>query len=265
MKNKVFKYRIANGVWVNDLRNKPFINEEWPNIELDKQSVNDIKDNIKLQAESGFNSLTLFGLLTNDSWLPEIAKTVSEERKSVVKEILKFAKDQEIKLFYGLGVYSWGFGKIIQHDPDVCATNNKVMCGSSDKSFEWMKQVVDYLLEEYNFDGFHLEAADLGRCFCSNCESKSNSEYFCEINTKTAKYIYANNSNAHLIVSLCGYLPKGNTIPSKEWAYYKEMSEYIHCLIDPGHFGTFIPLSVRKEFISTLSCEFGSIVPDSFS
>lgn len=36
------------------------------------------------------------------------------------------------------------------------------------------------------------------------------------------------------------------------------MSKYIDCLIDPGHFGTFIPLEVRKEFINTLSCDFGS-------
>ena len=80
-KYKAFGYRIANGVWINDLRNEPFIDKEWPCITLDRQSVNDIKDNIRLQAESGFNSLTLFGLLTDDSWLPNIAETVSEERK----------------------------------------------------------------------------------------------------------------------------------------------------------------------------------------
>ncbi|MGX6959976.1 MAG: hypothetical protein ACIPMY_01730 [Rickettsia endosymbiont of Pentastiridius leporinus] len=79
MKGKAFDYLIANGIWINDLRNKPFTHEEWSCIILDQQSVNDIKDNIKLQAESSFNSLTLFGLLTGDSWLPNIAETVSEE------------------------------------------------------------------------------------------------------------------------------------------------------------------------------------------
>lgn len=258
MKNEAFKYSIANGVWINDLRSKPFADQEWPCITLDRQSINDIKDNIKLQSENGFNSLTLFGLLTGDSWLPKITETIDEERKNAVKEILKFAKEQEVKIFYGLGVYSWGFGKIIEHNPTIRATNNKVMCGSNKKSFEWMKQVINYIINEYDFDCFHLEAADLGRCFCTNCATKSDSEYFCEINTKTAQYISNNNPNTTLIVSLCGYLSKGMTVPKEEWKFYQEMSKYIDCLIDPGHFGTFIPLDQRKEFIKTLDCEFGS-------
>lgn len=253
-----FTFRTAHGVWANDMRNSPLLGQDWPCITLDKQSMADIEANIKFQAESGFNSLTVFGLLTASAWFPDVAKTVHENRKRKVKQILKIAKDHGIKILYGLGVYSWGFDEIIKSNPSVQGTNPKVMCASKPESLRWMEKVIDYLLDEYGFEGFHLEAADLGRCECELCKPKNDSEYFCDINTKTASYIRSRDSKSQLMVSMCGYLPKGQTVSRVDWKYYQLMSEHIDYIIDPGHFGTFVPLSERAEFLRTLKCAFGN-------
>jgi hypothetical protein len=255
---KNYKYRVAHAVWANDLRNEPFINQDWPCITLDQQSMEDIQENIKFQAENGFNSLAIFGLLTANTWLPDIPKTVDEERKLKVKQIMRWAEEYGVKILYGLGVYCWGYDALIKHDPAVRGTNPKVMCASKEASQRWMEKVIDYLIEEYHFQGFHLEAADLGRCECAECITKSNSQYFCEINTKTAAYIRQRQSDATLLVSMCGYLPQGEIVPQKEWIHYQTMSNQIDCLIDPGHFGTFIPHAQRAEFINSLDCAFGN-------
>lgn len=253
-----FQYRTAHGVWINDMRNTPFINQDWPCVILDQQSIEDIKSNIQLQAENGFTGLAIFGLLTASGWLPQISKTVDRDRKTKVKEILKFAYDHRLKILCGLGVYSWGYDKLIEYDPAVRGTNPRTMCASKEASQKWMEKVIDYLLEEYDFNGFHLEAADLGRCECFQCKPKSNSEYYCDINAKTASYIKSKNPKSELMVSLCGYLPKGKTVPNEDWVHFQKLSQHIDYLIDPGHFGTVIPHKEQKKFLSQLKCAFGN-------
>lgn len=44
---KMFSFRTAHGVWINDMRNTPFLGQEWPCITLDSQSMTDITANIK--------------------------------------------------------------------------------------------------------------------------------------------------------------------------------------------------------------------------
>lgn len=255
---KSFKYRTAQGVWINDLRNEAFPDQEWPCVILDHQSVEDISANIRFLGENGFDSLTLFGLLTASNWQPEISKTVDEDRQRKVKKIIRVAKEAGIKILYGLGVYSWGFDSIIANDPEVQGTNSKVMCAAKPGSKAWMEKVCDYLLTEFDFGGFHLEAADLGRCSCEACKPKRNVEYFCDISAKTAEYLQKQKSDIILLANLCGYLPKGETVPRQDWVYFQKLSGQIDSLIDPGHFGTFIPPGERKEFAKKLSCAFGT-------
>lgn len=257
-KKQAYLYRISQGVWINDLRNTPMTNQEWPCISLDQQSLEDIKNHIQFQSDNGFDFITLFGLLTANDWLPNIENTINSDRKTKIKALLEFSKTKKIKILYGLGVFSWGFNQIIIQDPTVRGTNLKVLCGTQPSSWKWMKKVIHYLVNEYEFDGFHLEAADMGRCDCLECSKKNNSQYFCEITTKTAAYIRKTAPNKTLLASLCGYLPPGNFIPEQDWYHYQSLSKNVDCLIDPGHFGTFIPLSQRKKFIQQLHCTFGN-------
>ena len=254
-----YTFRTAQGVWINDMRNRAFPNSQWPCVVLDDRSLADLKSSIRLQAASGFDSLTVFGLLTASSWLPDLGRTVSRKRCRQVRTVLEEAHQCGMKVLYGLGVYSWGFDEIIAHDPKVRGPNPHAMCGSRAASERWMEKVVDYLLEEFRFDGFHLEASDQGRCTCSDCGPESNTAYYSRINAQTAAYIRQANPDAVLMVNMCGYLRGGSqTVPRNEWQHLQQLGQRLDFLIDAGHAGFFIPPSQRRQFIRKLPCAFGS-------
>jgi len=253
-----YTYRTAQGVWINDMRNRAFPNSQWPCVEMDERSFEDLKASIRLQAASGFDALTVFGLLTASSWSPDLHRTVDRVRCRQVRAILEEAHQCGMKLLYGLGVYSWGFDRIIAHDPQVRGPNLRAMCGSRSASQRWMEKVVDYLLEEFRFDGFHLEASDQGRCTCPDCFPESNTAYYSRINAQTAAYIRKINPGARLMVNMCGYLPSGETIPKREWPHLQQLGRKLDFLIDAGHAGFFIPPEQQRQFIRQLPSAYGS-------
>ena len=70
-----YTYRTAQGVWINDMRNRALPNRQWPCVVMDDRTLQDLKASIRLQATSGFDSLTVFGLLTASSWAPDLRRT----------------------------------------------------------------------------------------------------------------------------------------------------------------------------------------------
>jgi hypothetical protein len=253
-----FPYRTALGVWINDLRNSALPHEEWPCVRLDDRAEKDIGDAMAFAARNGFNRLSLFGLLTAGSWDPRIARTVDKERRRRVNAILGEARRCGIDILYGLGVYSWGFDRIIESDPAVQGTNPHAMCASRDASRRWMRSIVDYLLDEFDFPGFHLEASDQGRCSCERCQREGNAAYYSRINAETAAYIRAKKPDATLMVNMCGYLPWGDRIPRGDWASMRQMGEHLDFLIDAGHLDFYIDPADRRAFIRGLPCAFGT-------
>ncbi len=253
-----YTFRTAQGVWINDMRNRALPHHQWPSVVLDERAVNDLCASIRLQAESGFNSVTLFGLLTASDWLTDLTKTVSRQRQRQVRRVAEEAKVCGIKLLYGLGVYSWGFDRIIEADPAVRGPNPHAMCASREESRVWMEKVVDYLLTEFDFDGFHLEASDLGRCTCPRCAPQGNTEYYSRLNAQTARYIRKQQPDAVLMVNMCGYLPWGTNAPRADWPHLFDLGRELDFLIDAGHAGYFIAPAERAAFIRQLPCAFGS-------
>ncbi|MBM3279648.1 MAG: hypothetical protein FJY95_16450 [Candidatus Handelsmanbacteria bacterium] len=253
-----YTFRTAQGVWINDMRNQALPHHQWPSVVLDAQAMKDLGASIRLQAESGFNSVTLFGLLTASDWLPDLPKTVSRQRQRQVRRVAEEVKACGMKLLYGLGVYSWGFDRIIEADPAVRGPNPHAMCASQGESQVWMEKVVDYLLAEFHFDGFHLEASDLGRCTCPRCAPQGNTEYYSRLNALTARYIRQRQSDALLMVNMCGYLPWGTSSPRAEWPHLLALGKELDFLIDAGHAGYFIDPAERAAFIRQLPCAFGS-------
>jgi hypothetical protein len=143
-------------------------------------------------------------------------------------------------------VYSWGFDAIIAHDAAVRGLNPHAMCGSRPESWQWMTRIIDYLLEEFGFDGFHLEAADLGRCPCRACAPESDTVYYSRLNAQTAAYIREARPDAVTMVNLCGSLSGGATVPRHEWPHLHELGRHLDFLVDPGHYGHFIaPTALR--------------------
>ena len=254
----MYTYRTAQGVWLNDMRNRALSARQWPDVTFDDRAEADLTASIRLQAASGFDSLTVFGLLTSSNWLPRLEGTVSATRRRRVRRILDAARAAGIKVFYGLGVYSWGFDRIIAHDAAVRGTNPHAMCAARDASRRWMQRVVDYVLEGFDFDGFHLEASDQGRCACPDCAPQSNTDYYSRVNGETARYIRRCDAGKALMVNMCGYLPAGQSMPSAEWPHLYEMGRQLDFLIDAGHRSFHIEPERRRAFIAGLPCAYGT-------
>jgi len=253
-----FTFRTAQGVWINDMRNRACTHEQWPCVTLDARAMADLAASFRLQAASGFNCVTLFGLLTARCWSPDIPRTVDRERAARARMVLSEAHACGLKVLYGLGVYSWGFDRIIAHDKAVRGDNPQAMCGSSAESRQWMGRVIDYLLNEFAFDGFHLEASDLGRCRCPACLPESDTAYYSRLNAVTAAAIRDAKPDAVLMVNMCGYLPAGQTVPRADWQHLQALSQQLDFLIDPGHTGPFVEPTERREFVKSLGCAYGT-------
>ena len=258
MENGQFSQRIAFGVWLNDFRNTPITSEEWPSIRLDENIITDFKNLIIFLENSGFTALDIFGLVTNSDWTPEIASVIDERRKNQITELIDFAHSRNIEIIYGLGVYSWGFNTIIQHDHAVKGTNPQVMCGSSSFSRQWMQKVIDFVGDTFDVDGYHLEVADLGRCECEKCRNEEDVEYYSRINRETAEYIRSRWPGKLLLVNTSGYLPWGDTVGKEGFKHIYGLGKAIDVFIDGGNHGLFIDESDRKELIRNLECEYGT-------
>ncbi len=253
-----YPFRAAQGVWINDLRNAALPHEQWPCVRLDDRAEKDIGAALAFAARNGFTSLSLFGLLTAGSWDPRLSRTVDRERRKRVEAILREARRCGIAILYGLGVYSWGFDRIIETDPSVRGTNPHALCASRGPSRRWMRSIVDYLLDEFGFRGFHLEASDQGRCSCARCARDGNTAYYSRINAETAAYIRSKKPDAILMVNMCGYLPWGDRVPRGEWTLLGKMGKHLDFLVDAGHLDFYIDPIERREFIRGLPCAFGT-------
>src|ERR1051326_2484250 len=67
-----FKYRIAFGAWMNDMRCEPLPLEEWPAPQFDDQCVNSIIRCMDVQSESGYNMLDAWGYFATYGWPVDI-------------------------------------------------------------------------------------------------------------------------------------------------------------------------------------------------
>ncbi len=254
----MYTYRTAQGVWLNDMCNRARPARQWPDVTLDDRAEADLVASIRLQAASGFDSLTIFGLLTARDWMPRLETTVPAARRRRVRRILDAAHEAGVRIFYGLGVYSWGFDRIIEKDAAVRGTNPHAMCAARDASRTWMRRVVDYVLEGYDFDGFHLEASDQGRCACPDCAPRSNADYYSRVNAETAAYIRSCDSSKTLMVNMCGYLHTGRTVPEGDWPHLYEMGRHLDFLVDAGHRTFHVDPARRRAFIAGLPCAYGT-------
>ena len=235
------------------------VGEKWPYAVIDDQTMTDLKLCFELQASAGFNEFDVFGLFTSYAWPVDIRSAVDEIRASSVRSIISTAHDLGIRVVCGLGVYSWGFDEIIAQNPGVQGTNPRAMCSSKDESWEWMTRVIDYILGDFDVDGFHLESSDQGRCDCDDCSVYSNAEYHCRINARTADYVRSIRSDALLSVNLVGLVPWGSTLGSEEKSRFVDLSHHLDAIVDPGHVGMgFIAESERAAFIESLACDFGT-------
>lgn len=258
MENKQFLNRIGFGVWINDFRREPIIGEDWPSVRIDNTTVEDFKKMILALRGFGYNYFDIFGLLTNSDWPLDIKSVVDSTRKDIVKELIEFSHANDIKIIYGLGVYSWGFDTIINSDKHVRGTNPHALCGSSPESKQWMEDIIEYIEENFTIDGYHLEVADQGRCECEKCRAETNLQYYNRLNKETAAYIRSKWPERFILVNTSGYLPWGDFVNESEFTFIEELGEVIDVFIDGGNHGYFIREQDRKKLLEKNTCDYGT-------
>lgn len=256
--NHSYNYRTAFGCWINDMSSKPAPRKEWPHVMLNDEAVYDIIKCLELQQRAGFNVFDVAGLFASYSWQLDVEKAVDEDRSQCLNRIFKEAHDMGIKVISTLGVYSWGFDEIIKNNPGVQGPNPHAMCGSSEDSWNWMKRVIDYILLNFNIDGFHLESSDQGRCSCSSCSKMGDVEYHCMINKKVAEYVRSKWTDKIVMLNMCGFTRWGSKIPKDEFRFLQELGKHLDFIIDNGNGDHFIEEELRPDFIKSLSCSFGT-------
>jgi len=256
--SKPYRYRSAFGVWINDTRNTPVI-EEWPSALLDDECEDGLYKCFDLAQRAGYNTFNIFGLFATYAWKPDIPATVPDERMIRVRRVISEAHRRGLKLILGIGVYSWGFDEIIATVKEVQGTNPHAMCLSSETSWVWMRRILDYVVDNFDFDGYHLESSDQRRCECDKCKKYTDVEYFSKINAMCADYIRAKEPGRILMVNMSMYLMPTDYIKSEsDFQALVEMSASLDYLIDGGNMGFFIRGEFRERAFTDFKCAFGS-------
>ncbi len=253
-----FTYRIAYGCWLNDSRTEPIVCEEWPSIRIDEETLSSLDKTMKFIKEAGYEYFDVFGLITNNRWTNDIVSTVNEERKALVRQAIDIIHKHGLKLIYGLGVYSWGFEDIVATNAAVRGTSRQVMCASSAEAEKIMQRVVDFVDTTFEIDGYHLEAADQGRCHCDQCQKYSDIEYYNRINMLVATYIREKYPEKTLLVNSSGYLRWGDVFDQGQLEALRPLGEVIDVFIDVGSHGIFVAEEDRPEFIKKFGASFGT-------
>ena len=261
---EMFTDRIAFGPWMNDTRMQPVPFSGWPVDVFDDVTVQSIVETLALDHDYGYNFYDIFGLFSTWGWPVDIESAATPERTARVRQVIKAAHARGIKIVCGMGVYRWGFDEIIKAHPEVAGAkqaypNEHVMCGSKEASWEWQRKLVDFMLK-WDIDGFHLEAADLGRCTCPDCMAKwpRNPDYFCEITARTARYIREKRPDAYILVTTISWADWNTGFTPQDLDSLAGLSGSVDCIFDQGHHGCYVNPSVRKAFIDRLQCRFGT-------
>ncbi len=230
--------------------------DAWPSVKLDSAMIADYAETLDFLKRSGMNEITLWGLFTNKYWEPEVEKTIDPKRKALIDQVIRMAHQRKIKVILGMGVYSWGFDKILQEHPELgCSCNAHVLDWSNPASWDWQKKVFDYTIDRFDFDGISMQSADLGRCNCGKSAKMTDLEYHAVINQKAVKYIRSKKPN--YIIGISGWgMNFGNPADMKS---IQEMTKGVDYLIDVEETSLKEGRKFRQELIKAIApCRFGN-------
>jgi hypothetical protein len=260
-----FKYRIAFGAWMNDMRCQPLPLEDWPAPQFDDQCVDSIIRCMDVQRDAGYNMLDAWGYFATYGWPVDIVSAVDDQRRRRLQRLLKAAKERGIKPTLGLGTYSWGYDKILAADPAVRGKlangqpHPHALCDANPASFGYVKTILDFVLGQFDFAGVHLESCDQGCCNCPQCSGKDGLVgYNARINAKTADYIKSNWPDKIVYSITINWLQGHAHFNAEEKTHLIELSKHVDCIFDQGHTGFHIDPAQRREFINQLHCSYGT-------
>ncbi len=256
-----YDFRLAFDVWANDVRNEAMSLENWPYDELDDKTVDGIVKSLDVQVESGYNIVDLAGLWTTYAWPVDLSKVVDRDRQRRINQILKAAHERKIKVVvFPSGILNWGMDELLKAHPELKTDNRHELNPFLEESWNWQYKIFDYAADNYDIDGYHLEAADQGRCKMPECLKRwpDDVDYYCYVTGTLADYLRRKDPSKLLIATLQGFGPWGKDFSAKQKAYVVELTKTVDCLFDQGHYKTYIPPSEWNEFIPKLRCAFGT-------
>ena len=153
-----YKYRIAFGCWINDMRSEALPLQQWPAPHLDEITVSSMLAAMDVQAKAGFNYLDAWGLFATYGYPPDITSAFTDPLRTFqVKRLIREAESRGITYLFGMGLFSWGYDQIIRADPSVRGKNKSgqpldhVMCGATEKAWSYVEKILDTALSEFRF------------------------------------------------------------------------------------------------------------------
>jgi hypothetical protein len=249
-----WRYRSLLG-WITDLDSRPDAFAAWPSMRLEERDLEDYNRTFDMMAKTGFNQIVVWGLFVSDAWPLDIESAVTPERGRKVERLVEAAHQRGIKVLNGLGLYSWGFRKIIAANPQLGPTSKEAMCASEPGSWEWMRRILDYTFTCFPLDGSSMQSADRGRCTCDRCKRWSDAEYHSRINIMAADYIRGKWKNQTLGVSGWGM----NFEDPASKPFVVDLSRHIDYLIDVNGSTQKRDPGYRRKLIAELKCDLGSL------
>jgi hypothetical protein len=115
-------------------------------------------------------------------------------------------------------------------------------------------------MDHYDFDGFHLESADQGRCKTKECMAKwpNDVAYHSHVTGRIADHVRRKDPKKVVIATIQGFGAWGKGFTEEEKTYLVDLSKSVDCLFDQGHRGTYVPQAEWPGFIQRLHCAYGT-------
>jgi hypothetical protein len=264
-----YRYRIGFGAWVNDLRPEPLPLEQWPAARFDDVTVDGLLATLDVMAASGYQYLDTFGLWATSEYPRDIVSAFADpERNWRVQQVLAGARSRGIRMVLPLGVFTWGYDRIIREDPEVRGQDDQgrphrhAMCGARERAWTYLERLVDAFFEQHEFGAVHLESADLGYCACPECAGRDGSvAYNARLNRRAADYIKSRHPECLVYVCPINWAPwalgedgRQRPFTPSEVASVAALSPHIDLFVDQGHRGRFL----RWEDLPALGCTYAT-------
>ena len=235
--------------------------ENWPYCVLDDKTVDGIISALDVQSASGYTVIDFAGFWTTYAWPVDVDHVVDKDRQRRINQILKAAHERKIKVIcFPSGILNWGFDNILKSHPELQTDNKHEMNPFKEETWQWLYKIFDYAANTYDIDGFHLEAADQGRCRTQECMEKwpDNVAYYSYVTGKLADYLRQKYRDKLIITTIQGFSEWGKGFTPEQTNSIVDLSKKVDCLFDQGHRGTYVPQSEWKEFIPKLHCAYGT-------
>jgi hypothetical protein len=249
-----YRHRAYLG-WITDLDSRPDTRAPWPSMRLDAPLLEDYRRTFVLMQRLRYNAIVIWGLNVSRSWPPDISSSVPAARAELVESLIEAAHERGIRVYTGLGVYSWGFDEIIRANPELSRGNPNAMCASRPESWEWMRKVIDFAMTRFPVDGASLQSADQGRCKCGQCSRWTDTEYHTRLDIRVSEYIRERWPGKTIGVSGWGMrFDDPASLPA-----LVDLSKRIDYLIDVPDSARRRDPSWRRKLIRELKCSFGTL------